>query len=419
MTHPQSEMLVSPYRVLDLTDECGLLCGKILADMGADVVQVEHPAGNTARRIAPFYNDDPHPEKSLFWWSYSSNKRSITLNLASVDGRELFKQLVATAHFLIESFPPGHMKELGLGYDTLMAINPGLVMVSITPFGQDGPYAYYHASDLSGTAMGGLIYLTGDSDRPPVRIGFPQFYLLGSAGAAVGAMIAHTYRSISGKGQHVDVSCQQAVAKSLSQAPQSWDVEGVMIKRMGIYRMQGAHLMRRTTWQCSDGYINFWLSGGTSGATSVRSLLAWMDADGMKSEELENVSWEELEYGGGSPELTAMMNPPMELFFMSHTKKELTEGAIQKRILLFPVNTPRDILEDPQLKARKYFQELSIDGVDSPILHLGPFIKDREGSRVGLRMAAPKVGEHNQDIYVGELGLTLGEMVTLRAAGVV
>ncbi|HEX2276485.1 MAG TPA: CoA transferase, partial [Candidatus Tectomicrobia bacterium] len=115
MHSADDEGLLSPYRVLDLTDEHGILCGKILADLGADVIQVEPPGGSSARRVGPFYHDDAHPERSLFWWSYAANKRSITLNLTSGDGRALLRRLVPSAHFLIESFPPGHMERLGLG----------------------------------------------------------------------------------------------------------------------------------------------------------------------------------------------------------------------------------------------------------------------------------------------------------------
>ena len=250
------ELLLSPYRVLDLTGQGGLLCGKILADLGADVIQVEPPGGSAARNIGPFYQDDVHPEKSLFWWSYSANKRSVTLNLETADGRDLLKRLVKSAHFLIESFPPGYMDSLSLGYTGLEAINPELVMVSITPFGSDGPYAHWKAPDIVGMALGGFMYLTGDSDRPPLRVSIPHFHLHGAAAGAAGAMIAHTHRAITGEGQHVDVSCQQAVAKTLAHAPQSWDLEGVILKRMGVFRQTSGDSIIRTCWPCKDGYIN-------------------------------------------------------------------------------------------------------------------------------------------------------------------
>ena len=160
------ELLLAPYRVLDLTEQRGLLCGKILADLGAEVIQVEPPDGSTARSIAPFFRDEVHPEKSLFWWAYAANKRGITLNLASEEAPELLKRLVKEAHFLIESYPPGYLDGLGLGYQDLAAINPALVMVSITAFGRDGPYVHYKAPDIVGMALGGFMYLTGDSDHP-------------------------------------------------------------------------------------------------------------------------------------------------------------------------------------------------------------------------------------------------------------
>jgi len=160
---PGPEFLLSPYRVLDLTDERGLLCGKILADLGADVIQVEPPGGSSARNLGPFYRDQVHPEKSLFWWAYAANKRGITLDPGTADGKRLLLRLVKDAHFVIESYPPGYLAGLGLSYQELAATNPSLVMVSITPFGQGGPYAHYKAPDLVGMALGGFMYLTGDA----------------------------------------------------------------------------------------------------------------------------------------------------------------------------------------------------------------------------------------------------------------
>ena len=150
---PHREGMLGPYRVLDLSDERGILCGKILADLGADVIQIEPPGGSPARRIGPFYRDAPGPDSSLFWWSYAANKRSITLNLRTLDGRALLKRLLPTADFLVESSPPGELAALGLGYADLAAINPALIVVSITPFGQSGPYASFQAPDLVGIGM--------------------------------------------------------------------------------------------------------------------------------------------------------------------------------------------------------------------------------------------------------------------------
>ena len=210
---------LSPYRVLDLTDEKGLLCGKILADYGADVIKVEPPDGSSARKLGPFYNETPDPERSLLWFAYNANKRGITLDLEREDGRELFKKLVTTADIVLESFSPGYMKDQGLGYDDLCNIKSDLVLTSLTPFGQHGPYQDFQGSDLVGWSMGGFTYLTGDQDRPPIQISFPQAYVTGASEAAVGTMVALYHRDISGEGQHVDVSIQASCAKNMMNAP--------------------------------------------------------------------------------------------------------------------------------------------------------------------------------------------------------
>ena len=411
--------LLSPYRVLDLTDERGLLCGKILADLGAEVFQVEPPGGSTARRIGPFYGDDPSPSKSLFWWAYTANKRGITLDIESQDGRDLLRRLVADVDFLIESYSPGYLAGLGLGYGELAEINPRLVMVSITAFGQDGPYAGYEASDIVGMALGGFMHLTGDPDRAPLRVSFPHFYLHGSAAAATGAMLAHTHRALTGEGQHVDVSCQQAVAKTLAHAPQIWDIEGAVLQRMGVYRQTSGENRVRINWPCRDGYVNYMLQGGGV-AGSTRSLFRWMEEDGFDVAELQEVDWENLGYGGISPELMDAVAVPMEPFFLRHTREELTRESLSRRILLFPVATPSDLSQHPQLEARAYFTELEHPELAATVSYPGAFAKSGDGADiVGFRRRPPLVGEHNLEVYQDGLGLSPQEIDALRRAGAI
>ena len=415
---PTSEYLLSPYRVLDLTDDRGLLCGKMLADLGADVIQVEPPQGNAARRLGPFANDDVRPENSLFWWAYAANKRSITLDIETVDGCILLRRLAKQADFLIESFPPGYLADLGLAFSDLKELNPALVMVSITAFGQDGPYANYQATDIVGMALGGFMSLTGDSDRAPLRLSFPHFYLHGSAAGATGAMLAHAHRALTGEGQHVDVSCQQAVAKTLAHAPQSWDIEGVIIKRMGVFRQTSADTKVRVNWRCKDGYINYMLQGG-SVAASTRALLAWLDEEGMGDDYLNDINWEELGYGLVPTEVMERIVEPLQNFFESKTKDELSQGSVDRRILLFPVATPRDLLEHPQLEARKYFRQLEQPGRDTTVTHPGAFVSAMGAAQVGPSRRAPLIGEHNFQIYCEELGLSKEELSVLKQGGVI
>ncbi len=413
--------LLAPYRVLDLTDGRGLLCGKMLADLGADVVQVERPGGSPARKIGPFYKDEPGAERSLFWWAYCANKRGVTLDLGTTDGAALFRRLVGQADFVIESGDPGQMASLGLGYPELRDLNPRLVMVSITAFGQDGPYADYAASDIVGMALGGFMHLTGDGDRPPLRVSMPQFYQHGSAAGAAGAMIAHTHRQLTGEGQHVDVSCQQAVARTLAHAPQYWDLEQTILRRMGAYRESAGGTFTRINWPCKDGYVNFQPGGGTAGAArSVRSMLAWMAEEGMGSAELEAINWEELGYGTARAEIMEQTVAAVAPFFMTHTRNELADGALERRILLFPVATPNDILAHRQLAARDYYDRIEHDDIGETVTYPGHFVKDlTDPSRVGIRRRSPRIGEHNRDILVGELGLNERDLARLTELGVV
>src|SRR3972149_79549 len=197
----EPEGCLEPYRVLDLTAGGCSLCGKILGDLGADVIRIERPGGNPDRSLGPFYKDIPDREKSLFWFAYNANKRGITLNIETADGREIFRRLVKRADFVIESLPPGYMDSLHIGYAVLKEINPRLIMAGISPFGQKGPYAHSNASDLITMAMSGFMYLHGDPDRPPVWISFPQASISAGAECAAAALIAHRHREGGGGGR--------------------------------------------------------------------------------------------------------------------------------------------------------------------------------------------------------------------------
>ena len=225
------DLPLSPYRVLDLSDEKGFLCGRILGDLGADVIKIEPPGGDPSRRRGPYYHGDARDDRGLYWFAHNYNKRGITLDLATADGRALFLRLAETAHFVVETGAPERMEALGLGYDALREANPALVMTSITPFGPTGPHAGYRADDLVAMAAGGLMSICGDDDRPPVRIGEPQAYMLASAQAATGTMLAHYARNRTGQGAHVTVSMQEAVANTLTTTPHYWFANQVIQRR--------------------------------------------------------------------------------------------------------------------------------------------------------------------------------------------
>src|SRR5512134_2800146 len=183
------------YRVLDFTDDRGLLAGQILADLGADVIHVEPPGGSRARRRGPFAGDAEDPEGSLLWWAYARNQRSVVLDLDDDRDRAVLSRLLRRADFLIESESPGVMDARGLGYATLQRDHRSLIYVSITPYGQAGPKASLPATDLTLAAASGLLFMTGDADRPPVRVsGVEQSWLFAGVEAALGALLASQYR---------------------------------------------------------------------------------------------------------------------------------------------------------------------------------------------------------------------------------
>ena len=415
----EREGLLSPYRVLDLTDEKGLLCAKVLADLGADVIKVEPPGGSSARTIGPFYNDIPHPEKSLFWFAYNANKRGITLNIECEDGREILKKLVATADIVIESFHPGYMKGLGLGYDDLCGIKSDIILTSITPFGQDGPYRDFQASDLVCWSMGGFAYLTGDADRPPVQVSFPQAYLTGANEASVATMVALYYREIAGEGQHVDVSIQASVAKNMMNAPFFWEEGGVNIGRAGPFRV-GLSLAtgQRVIWKCKDGEVSFFFWGGKAGARVNRSLVEYMEEDGMAPESMKEMEWETFDMATATEELFNDFSRHVGRFFMSHTKKELFQKGVRKKMTLYPVQSAADIATDPHLKERGFWEGLEHPELEGQVVYPNlPFILSEDLGK-GER-PAPLIGEHNEEIYGGELGISGEEMTTLKELGAI
>jgi crotonobetainyl-CoA:carnitine CoA-transferase CaiB-like acyl-CoA transferase len=387
--------LLSSYRVIDLADDTGIFCGRILGDLGADVIKVEPLSGDSARNIGPFHHDEHGAESSLYWQLYAINKRSVTLNIEASENRDSLLQLVRSSHFLVESFQPGYLDSLGLGYADLRRENPMLIYVSITPFGQTGPYRDLHATDMTGMALSGFMHLTGDEDRPPVRSTVPQFWTLGGAAGAAGAMVAHQQRRLTGVGQHVDVSCQQAVARTLSHAPQYWDLNRVNLKRRGPFRPVGDRAMR-VNWECADGYVNFIQPGGVVGGRNMAALCAWMDDEGFGVPLLSETDFGSIGFGMITVEILEAMNVGLGRFFQANTKGYLADGALKRRVLLFPVNTPADVYDYPQLAARNYFQRITPPTGD-PYDTLGMFVRS-SAKPLGIRRRAPMLGEHTFEV---------------------
>lgn len=411
--------LLKSFRILDLTDHKGHFCGKIMADMGAEVIKVERPGGDPDRHIGPFFENAPDPEKSLHWFAYNLNKKGITLNLETADGKAIFEKLVKSADAVIESYPVGYLEKLGLGYAALRSINPRIIMTSITPFGQTGPYSEYKGTDLICMAMGGLAYITGDAQGSPVRVSFAQSYLLASAEAAAASMMAYYHREKTGNGQYIDVSIQASVAGKLSNAVPTWELNGNIIKRQGRYMVgRGAKLKMQLLWRCKDGHVTFALMGGKLGAKSNQKVAQWIVDDGSAPDFFKEIDWAALDIAKQSQVEQDRLEGVVAGFFAKHTKAELYKMANADGVLLCPQSSMKDIAENEQLQDRQFWMEVDHPQLNSTITYPGPFLK-ATATAITAKQKAPQIGEHNEQIFIGELGLTREAVTHKQQTGVI
>jgi crotonobetainyl-CoA:carnitine CoA-transferase CaiB-like acyl-CoA transferase len=409
--------LMSGYRALDLTDAKGIFCGKLIADLGVDTIKVEKPGGDSARNIPPFYHDIPDPEKSLFWFAFNSSKRGITLNLETSQGQELFRKLVEKTDFIIESFPPEYMAKLGLGYDDLAKINPRIIMTSITPFGQTGPYSNLKASDLVIQAMGVLLRQAGDTDRAPVQTSLHQAYFHAGADAIEATMIANYYRGQTGEGQHVDVSIMESVLWVAGRTVPFWDCLKIEMKRSGRYWDRNGRRFP-AIWECKNGYVAFLIQGSVTGDRTNTNLTQWMDSKGMAPAFMKERDWKTFDWDQTTQADFDALTEAISQFFKVSTAEELEEGAIKRGIMLNKVCDSSDTFASVQLKARDFWVNIKHDELSDIITYPGVFAKFSR-THLAIERRAPLIGEHNHDIYVKELGLSESQFSALKKKGII
>jgi benzylsuccinate CoA-transferase BbsE subunit len=413
--------VLSCYRVLDLTNEKGFLCGKALGDLGADVIKIEKPGGDPSRNIGPFYHDIPDPEKSLYWFAFNASKRGITLNIETADGRKIFKELVKTADVVIESFAPGYMDKLGLGYPVLSQINPGIIMTSISGFGQEGPYRDYNDRDIAVWALSGFMYIMGDADHPPLVPSYPHGHLVGAMNGAVGTVTALCHRQVTGQGQQVDAITQQALCFAISIATKvPWSMQKVIPTRKGRNRMMAKDGEANFPffWECKDGYIVLTLAFNPAYASSSRAFVEWMKEDGIDPGVLGRIDWDTENLSNYTIKDIDEVREAISKFFKRHTKIELNDGALERRIQLNPLLTPKDQLQFRHLIERDYWIEVEHPELDTKITYPGGFAKISE-AECGIRRRAPLIGEHNDEIYKKELGISTEDLVVMKQRGVI
>ena len=402
-----ADQALSDMRVIDLTHYiAGPVCTKQLADYGADVIKIERPSvGDGARRMGPFYHDEPHPEKSGLFMHLNTNKRGITLNINNRLGKEIFKELVNGADMVVENFKPGVMDRLGLGYEELEKINPKLVMTSISNFGQTGPYRDYKTSELMVLGMGGVMKSMGQLEREPVKYGLTvSIYHSGIVGA-MASMIGFYGSRYQGLGQHIDISIMETQAASIDRR----------IYQLVMYQYTGRTTPRGAVtgtgypsgaYPCADGYCVIG-SGGPRFSRVVEMM--------GNPPELMDPKWYTPE-AQGDPELKEEFEGILIGFTMQYTKRELFEMGQETGNLSSPVYTIDEVYDDPQYNGRGVFVEVEHPMAGKVKFPGRPFIMGETPWQ--LRRPAPLLGQHNAEVY-SELGYTKEDLVRLRETGVI
>jgi len=421
-TAPPANGPLAGVRVIELAGERTQFCGKLLADMGADVIAVEPPGGSLARRIGPYAGDRVDLNRSLHFWYYNTSKRGVTLSLEHDEGRALLAQLLAGADVLIEAAPPGQLDRLGAGHAAFAAKLPRLIWAAITPFGQTGPYRDFAMTDLTSMAMGGPMASCGYDDlagAPPIRPDGGHSLHIAGVYAAIGVMIAVMERLTSGRGQYLDLSIHEACACTTEGAFPNWEYF-----RRGVIRQTGRHAGPAPTprWQfsCADGHdINLIGGGIPRNPRSWPQLLDWME----RLDRVEDLR--DPQYGAITTEnpyargpLAAHIAAVIGRFVESIPAEEAYRGGQAMHMPWAPVRSPDENLDDPHWRDRDFFVEVEHPEDERGYTYPGlPYLF--HGSPGAISRRAPLLGEHIHEIYVRELGLTPAQLRPLFETGAI
>jgi crotonobetainyl-CoA:carnitine CoA-transferase CaiB-like acyl-CoA transferase len=387
--------LLKGLQVLDLADEKASFCSKLLADLGARVIKIERPGGDSSREIGPFWEDSPNSEKSLFFFHNNTNKLGITLNLEHEGGREIFFKLLQKTDIVIETFPPGYLRQKGLGFDVLSRVNLNLILASVTGFGQNGPRTHHKSCDLVASAFGGQMYATGTPSTPPLKPFGDQSYYTASLFAAVSILLALRKRARTGKGEHIDISLQEAVVSTLDHVMVRYFYENTIAKRQGgVYWNYSFCVL-----SCKDGHILL------ASFQQWETLVEWMEKEGM-AEDLAEEKYCQEEYRLAHIDHILRV---LEQWTRTHTAQELFELGQLMRFPWAPISSLKDVLDNPQLEARGFFIDVEHPEMKKSISYPGSPYKFSHSSASKWKRA-PLTGEDNVRIYQGELGLSEEEL---------
>ena len=394
---------LSRYRVLDLADAKGDFCTKSLADLGAEVIKIEPPGGHPTRLIPPFAGDIPDPDRSLYFLFRNLNKRGVTLSLESEEGRDLFRRLVATADVLVETFEPGYLDGLGLGYHALREINPGLIMASITEFGQSGPRAHYQGAPIVALAMSGAMQVAGFADKAPCNAPNAMAYDIASTYAGTGIMLALYGRGESGEGQYLDISVQEAGIAGLLPWAVPMTSYGTVLGGLDHPVRGGLGL---GTYRCGDGYVRV-ASNVPRHWDALKSLIG-------EPEELADEIWEDPLFRRENQDVLKAL---VEGLLEDRTMTELFNTGQALGLPITPLQPVSGFASDPQPHGRGFFPEIQHPVAGAAKYATVPY-KMSETPFNSWR-PAPLLGQHNEAIYCDGLGISTDELTALRARGVV
>ncbi len=416
---PRSPGPLDGLRVLELADEKGQFCGKLMADLGADVIKIEPPGGQQTRLVGPFLNDLPHRERSLSFWHYNTSKRGITLNLERADGKHLFQRLLPSADIILETYPPGYLPSLGLGYEELSHWHPRLIMCSLTPFGQTGPWRDYQTSDLLQLAAGGQMACCGYDpedvpDAPPIAPGGANAWHIGCHYAYMAIMAAVCYRDMTGEGQYIDASIHEACALTTEAAVPIYIYTGRVVRRH-TGRAAAPDKTEPTQFPTGDGgWLNTTRSGFNLTPARLRHLAEWMHSYGLAEDLLD----EKYQRAAAIPENIAHIAEVLEKFFANISLEEAWHGGQERGLPWGAVRSMDEIIDDPHLQDRGFFVDVDHPELEQTFTYPGaPAIYSKSPWRIWRR--APLIGEHNTEIFCGELGVSGEELVVLAESGVI
>ncbi len=404
--------------IVELANEQGQWCGRLLADLGADVIKVEPTGGARERALGPFYRDEPHHDRSLSFWHYNSGKRGVTLSLDAPEGRDLLRRLVATADVFLETQRPGLLPSLGLGPDDLRGADSRLVYCSLTPFGQDGPWRDYATTDLVQMAAGGQMASCGYDeedypDAPPIAPGGGNAWHIGSHFALIAIASALFYRDATGEGQFLDVSMHEACSLTTESAIPAYLHTGRVLRRQTGRHAAWSMPRPRTQFRCKDGaYVNAMFNLRMS-PELLRNLAEWMDEHGA-AEDLLDERYRDQETILGNQEHIADV---LHAFFPRITSEEAYRGAQARNLPWGSVRTVDEVLADPHWEERGAFTEVEHPELGERFTYAGPW-GIYSDSPLAISRRAPLLGEHNAEVYAA-LGVSPPELTVLRENGVI